>query len=121
MGCVTNTVHDIENRSVPAWGALNVAISVINPPVTTAGMLPILQAQADDNDTLTTVINGFMSISKHIGQKHTIITADQPLYSRGKELTWANPKFENVVFLMGGLHICFNFLKAIGQHIYGQC
>ena len=62
---VVSRIHDIENRSVPAWGALNVAISVVNPPVTTAGMLPILQAQADDNDTITTVINGFISISKH--------------------------------------------------------
>jgi len=30
---------------------------------------------------------------------------------------WANPKFENVIFLMGVLHICFNFLKAMGQHM----
>jgi len=77
----------------------------------------MLQAPSDENDTLTTVIHRFMDISSHVGQKHTIITADQPLYSRGKELVWANPKYENVIFLMGGLHICFNFLKAIGQHM----
>ena len=47
-----------------------------------------------------------------MGQKHTSITADQPLYSRGNELVWANP-----IFIMGGLHICFNFLKAIGNHM----
>ncbi|XP_071479491.1 uncharacterized protein [Diadema antillarum] len=91
--------------------------SVVDPPMTTAGMLPILQAPADDNDTLTTVINRFIAISTHLGQEHTIITADQPLYSRGKELTWANPKFGKVIFLLGGLHITFNFLKAIGQHM----
>ena len=58
-----------------------------------------------------------MDISKYTGKKHRIITADQPLYSRGKELVWANEKFENVIFLMGGLHICFNFVKCIGQHM----
>ena len=58
-----------------------------------------------------------MDISKYTGQKHTIITADQPLYSRGKELVWANETFENVIFLMEGLHICFNFLKYIGQYM----
>jgi len=30
---------------------------------------------------------------------------------------YANPKFENVIILMGGLHICFNFFKIIGQHM----
>ena len=110
---VVSRMHDGEDDPpIPAWGALNEAISVSDPPVTTAGMLPILQAPADDNDTLTTVIHRFMDISSHVGQKHTIITADQPLYIRGKELVWANSKYENVIF-----HICFNFLKAIGQHM----
>lgn len=114
---ICDSDDDGGHMAVPAWGAFNEAISVVDPEVTTAGMLPILQAPADDYNTLTTVINRFVSISNAIGQKHTIITADQPLYSRGKELVWANPEFENVIFLMGGLHICFNFLKAIGQHM----
>ena len=83
-------------------------------------MLLILQAPAYDNDTLTIVINRFMAISYHI-PFHTTwarsITANQPIYHRGKELMWANSKFESVNFLMGGLHICFNFLKSIGQHM----
>ena len=58
-----------------------------------------------------------MDISSDVGQKHTIITADQPLYSRGKQLVCANPKFEHVIFMLRGLHICFNFLKGIGQHM----
>ena len=80
-------------------------------------MLPILQASAADNDTLTTVISPFMAISHHMGQKHTIIAVDQPLYSRGEELVWANHKFESVIFLIGLLHICFTFFKRICQHM----
>ena len=73
---------------------MNDATSVINPlPVTTIRMLPILQAPADDNDTLTTVISRFMAISHHMGQKHTIITPDQPLFIRDEELVSANHKF----------------------------
>ena len=26
--------------------------------------------------------------------------------------------FESAIFLMEGLHTCFNLLKSIGQHIY---
>ena len=48
---------------------------------------------------------------------YIIITADQPLYNRGKELVWANTRFQKVIFLLGGLHISYNFLKAIGQHM----
>lgn len=85
LAWVVSRLHDDEeDRSVPDWRALNEATSIVDPAVTTTGMLPILQAPADDNDTLTTVINRFMDISKHMVQKHTIITADQPLYSRGK-------------------------------------
>ena len=52
-----------------------------------------------------------------MNQKYTVIAVDQPLYSRAKELVWANPDiYENIVMMMGALHILFNFLKAIGQH-----
>ena len=107
-----------DEKIIPGWAAFNEATCVIDPPLTTPGMLPILQAPADENNTVTTVINHFMSISEKLGQPFTIITADQPLYSRGKELIWANyEKYGNVVLIMGHLHILFNFLKAIGQHM----
>ena len=57
-----------------------------------------------------------MAILHHMDQKHTLITADQSLYSRGKELVWANPKFESIIFLMGEHHICFDL--NIDQHMY---
>jgi len=96
---------------------MNEATSCTNPPVTTAMILSILLAPGDDNDILTTVIKSFMAISQYMGQKHTIITTDQSLYSRGKELVWENHKFESVIFLMGALRICVNVLKHIGQHM----
>jgi len=114
---ILSRLHDESEKSVPSWAAFNEAVTNVNPPITVTGMLPILQAPADANDTVTTVINRFMAISHKLGQQHTIITADQPLYSRGKEIVWSNPGYKNVIFLLGGLHICFNFLKAIGQHM----
>ena len=79
-----------DDQKVPIWGAFNETRCSVDPPITTAGMLPILQGPADSNDTMTTVINRFVSISRHFGQQYTVITADQPLYSRGMELVWAN-------------------------------
>ena len=81
-------------------------------------MLPFLQAPADDNNTVTTVINHFVEITSKLGQPYTVITMDQPLYSRAKELVWADQeRYQDVVLVMGHLHILFNFLKAIGQHM----
>ena len=63
MAWIVSRIHnDGDDWSVPAWGALNEATSTVDPPITTAGMLPILEAPADDNDTLTTVINRFVDI-----------------------------------------------------------
>ena len=83
---VSRINDDVDDPSVPGWRALNEAISIPDPPLTTAGILPILQAPADDNDTFTTVINRFMDISNYIGQKHTIIAADQYKQRQGASM-----------------------------------
>ena len=63
MAWMVSRIHNNgDDRSVPPWGALHEATSTVDPPVTPAGMLPILQALADDNDTLTSVINRFVDI-----------------------------------------------------------
>ena len=49
---------DEDDHSVPAWGGMHEAFNVSDSPITT-DMLRILQAPADDNDTLTTVIHHF--------------------------------------------------------------
>ena len=49
---------DEDDQSLPECGGMNEAINVSDTPITTV-MLPILQAPADDNDTLTTVIHHF--------------------------------------------------------------
>ena len=73
-----------DDQKVPIWSAFNETRCSVDLPVTTNGMLPILQAPADNYDTMATVINRFVSISLHFGQKYTVITADQRLYSRRK-------------------------------------
>jgi len=108
----------LDKQKYPLWGAFQESNTTEQHDLTNACMLPILSAPADEYDTIATVINKFQAISQKIGQTHTVITADQPLYSKGQELVWANRQGrENVIFMMGGLHICFNFLRAIGQHM----
>ena len=71
--CHGYTMTDMIDQFLLPWGALNEATSTADHPITPAGMLPRLQAPADDNDTLTTVINRFVDILNQVDQKHTII------------------------------------------------
>ena len=86
IGWLTARQFEPNQQTAPTWRAYNESSSSVNPPMTKIGMLPILQAPADEYDTIATVINRFRSISRHFGQTHTVITADQPLYARGNEL-----------------------------------
>ena len=56
LAWVVSRMYD-DDKSVPEWRALNEATSIFDPPVTTPAMFPILQAPADNSDTLTIVIN----------------------------------------------------------------
>ena len=60
-------------------------------------------------------MNQFILLSRYLGQRHTIVFFDQPLYTKAKEIVWASEEYGNVVVLLGRLHITFNFLRAIGQ------
>ena len=94
-----------DEKIIPSWAGFNETTCGIDSPLSTPGMLPILQAPADENNTVTTVINHFMSISEKLGQPFNNLTAGQPLCSRGKESIWANyEKYKNVVHVMGHLH-----------------
>ena len=59
-------------------------------------------------------------LSNHLGQTFPIIIADQPLYSSSQELIWSqSDNYKNVIQMMGDLHVTFNFLRAIRQHMEG--
>ena len=72
MAWIIARMCQTSQHMVPAWAAFNEKISLVNSPITTPGMLPILQAPADDNNTMTTILNRFTSIAKHLGQPNTL-------------------------------------------------
>ncbi|KAK4881851.1 hypothetical protein RN001_005170 [Aquatica leii] len=86
--------------------------------VTTYGYLPILPYVASDYDTIWTTIKRCSDIAAKLNNNYTIITFDQVIYHKAKEIQWL--KFDecsHFVIRLGGFHIMMNFLKAIGQHM----
>jgi hypothetical protein len=97
-------MHAITAQHVLSRCAFNEACNTVDPHVTTAGLMPILQAHADYNN-MTPVINIFKKITSHL-----VIFVDQPMYSWAKELIWADPeRFDNVIVM----YILFNFSKLL--------
>ena len=45
-----------DEKIIPGWAAFNEATCVIDPPMTTPGMLPILQAPADVATVINTIL-----------------------------------------------------------------
>jgi hypothetical protein len=106
-----------ENQKIPGWTRFNQKISDKDSPQSIVGYLPIIPAPAHEMDTIATVLIRCQTIAKHLGQPHVVITFDEALYCKAKELTWHNPDdFMNVIVRLGGFHIGLNFLKTVGKH-----
>ena len=82
-------------------------------------MLPI-QAPADDNSTVATVINRFMDITSKLGQPYTVIAMHQPLYSRAKELVCANQNSYKDVVLMPDILLYAHVLRIQVEYLMTQ-
>ena len=61
--------------------------------------------------TIYAVLVRCQAIIKKLGQANVVITFDDALYCRAKELVWHKPNlFANVIVRLGGFHIAQNYL-----------
>lgn len=87
----------------------------------TVASTPILLAKADDPDKIYTVLSRCKYISESMGQQYMVVTFDQALYCKAKEIVWfKQAEFRNTIIRLGSFHIIMNFMKAIGQHLEGS-
>ena len=105
----------------PSWTVFDQSLSSEEREHTAVGYLPTILAPAHEFDTLNTIVKRCLAISSRFGQEHTVITVDQALYYRLMELKWSLPQYQDkLIPRLGGLPVSMNFLKAIGDHIYGS-
>ena len=109
---------DTSVQQVPSWTGFNHIVSPFESEVSTVGHMPIIPSPADDMDTVYTVLSRCKAVSEKLGQTYTVVTFDQALYCRAKELVWLKSgEFDSVIVRLGGFHSAMNFMKAIGQHM----
>jgi hypothetical protein len=106
------------DQVIPAWTGFNQVVSNVESAVVKVGYMPIIPAPADDMDTVYTILSRCKYISESLGQQYTIITFDQALYCRAKEIVWLKEdEFDKTIIRLGGFHTAMNFMRAIGEHL----
>ena len=93
---------------------LNQKVSTTDPPVTLVGPMPIINAPAHDFNTLWTIMQNCQAMTKKVGEQYTVITFDEQLYCKAKQLQW-NKGCKDIGIKLGGFHIQKNFSKVLGQ------
>ena len=100
------------------WTSFNKKHSTIHTEKTTTGYLPIIQAPANDLDTLNTVVLRILHIAQSLGQKVLVLTVDEGLFSKLMELKWSVLEYKGILIpRLGGLHTAMNFQGCLGQHM----
>ena len=80
------------------------------------GYLPMIRKPAHEYSTIKAVIDRCIVISRKLKQKYTVITLDEGLYYRAKQVVWKWYAGKNVILRLGSFHVILNFLKCIGKY-----
>lgn len=63
----------------PTWTGYNQTHSTVDPPKSTVGYVPIIQAPAHEVDTLNTVAKRALEIAHKLEQRYAVLTVDEGL------------------------------------------
>ena len=105
-----------ENQAVPGWTLFNMTTTTVDLETTKIGYCPLLPASPTDFSTVFTTLKNLQKMMKSLGQQTTVVTFDEAIYSKAKEVQWRSPdEFKDVVIRLGGMHMAQCFLATIGK------
>lgn len=85
--------------------------------------LPFIQQPASNYNTIYTTLLYALENAKRYNHDVCIITFDQPLYAKAREIVSAAPEgseVSKIVVRLGGFHLLMSFFGAIGQIMQGS-
>ena len=90
-------------------------------PASIIGQIPLLNAKANQHDTINTAVERGRYIAQQIGEDHVWFTNDQDIFAPSEETKWTRGEpWDHVHFRLGGLHSCNMAMSTIGDHIAGS-
>ena len=89
---------------------------------TMSTILPLLEESINSPAMVRHCMNIIKGLTYYLNpQQISIITGDQPVYAIGKQVQWTYPNIYNdLVWMMGPLHIEMAFTSTIGDWLYGS-
>ena len=88
------------------------------PPATTVAPLPLINAKADDHNTINTVFDRAQHLRNKLGDSQTWMTMDQAIYKPAHEVKWTRgEELEDVNLRMRALHTSNIHMATIGDHV----
>lgn len=105
--------------SFPAWQGFMATITSFLPYEKSRVLaLPFVNHPPSYYSTILTVLNYAVEETKKSGQSTCIVTFDQPLYIKAKDIVSQNSgsggSLSNVVVRLGGFHLLMSFLGSVG-------
>ncbi|KYN00649.1 hypothetical protein ALC62_08572 [Cyphomyrmex costatus] len=85
--------------------------------------LPFVHHPASNYNTIYTTLNCALENGKSHGHEICIVTFDQPLYIKAREIVAASEigsEFSKIIIRLGGFHLLMSFLGSIGYIMAGS-
>lgn len=115
--------NSADSSSVPGWnGFMELGTTGEKYECSKIVFLPFINAPPSDYNTVYTSIASAVEQCKLVKQKTCIVTFDQPLYWKARDVMAndAQPELKNVVVRLGGFHLLMSFMGAMGTIMDGS-
>lgn len=111
------TIH----QTIPGWSGFNSLVFPDTTLPTVIGYCPMINGSSTEFSTIYTVIKKAQNMCTSLNQKDVVITFDQAIYSKAKQIMWRYPEeFPDTLIRLGGFHIALNFLAVLGKRYQGS-
>ena len=103
-------------QKIHFWTGYNSSLSEFKSEFSIVTDAPIIESKPNDMSTLYTTMKKCVDMTKAMGQKYSVQTFDQQLYSIAKQVAWAMPDtFRNHILRLSGFHTPSCYIAAIGK------
>ncbi|CAF4182425.1 unnamed protein product [Rotaria magnacalcarata] len=113
-----------QTPGIPEWkGYMHSLIKGMYSEKTKVIPLPFINSPPSDYDTAYTALKMALELCEKVNQKCCILTFDQPLYIKCREIVASSPPdtiMSNAVVRLGGFHLLMSFLGCIGYLMGGS-
>ena len=90
-------------------------------PASIVGQMPLLNAKADQHETIYTIGERTKHLSQVLGQEHSWQTIDQAIHAPSQEVKWTfYEEWKKIHLRLGGLHTALTHMGTAGNHVAGS-